>query len=329
MGLPLCGGKVPDASYGTLDGQQPRIIRTKLPDNTAFDPNLQLPEPEGINLTTEMKELLRTDYSAAPCNGDQDWLRTFGNIVAEFKEHTGDSQKFTELWSVLEKGYPQIYSKVRPALVHLVNQAGFAQAPQWGAIELPSDGFYHRQGGRLPEEWRSRHKVKRDQEVAQIATILFLNNELTNKPFNGCSAVGLVKQVERDFTNYSNWLGLNYQYSRVSLEGNAVIRGENDEFAISTFDYSVVPMRQFRATLKEAFDSDGVFVTDYYFIHKLSKTVFFGSGRDTYITIVNSRGQFVALLIVTSYTCDRGNPWQLVRENLGNMKYWAELFRRS
>lgn len=156
--------------------------------------------------------------------------------------------------------------------------------------------------------------------MCQVITLAFTRGD--NRPQSASAAIRAFKKAERDLDCYGEWIGLtnNYQDDCTATIDPA----SKPASQIWELQYSVKGLpRKVHLVVRDHFDVDGTFITDYY-SHDSLWRVF--TGRDTYIPFYTSDNRFAALAVVTTLASDKSTDLlrNTIRQNLGNLKHWAQ-----
>jgi hypothetical protein len=333
----LCGGRVPDPGFSGVAGE---VQRSEAPTIGAagFDTRKSDLKFVGRDLAGELAELFDRELSVAPGASGDSTLRRAGDVLRELR---GSSSR-SETWDALKASQPAAHAALYPVLSELVEDAwarnvGIDQP--WGDdVGIKDDGLYTFPGtsqaraisSKMKPYWPRIGRVTQNPPVAQAAALIWPSEPRGAVPpvVSACAAATAVKRAERALDEYPAWVGLHNPYRRVGLIGNKEVQGPNRSFAVWDLSYTatgkvlaVSGEKTFDLKILERFDSSHRLVTEYY-----SEDERWGifTGTDTYLPVYASDGEFVALVVVTRFTCDGAdNVWRIVRENLGNLKLRA------
>ena len=320
--LPPCQGKIPAEPYRNKSGQPVSLHTEKVNATTQSRhfPNDQLPgkvlgQFSNVSWLSDELRILASEDFTKTYGAKESWQSNLGNILKEFRKHNDNPSETTRLRNELSEN-KNLNAKIGTWLHQLVNDKWF-YLPSWtGSKSQNDDGFYER----------------RTEGFAEVATLISWN---APQP-DACKAITGVKAAERHLGWYPRWRGLETTYDSVkAVEG--IKRSKDNSFVVSQTEFDTYYYYKgwfgffsgdygpvFRMKMLEYFYK-GLLTSVYYLLD--SQDEFTKSwGFDHYITVDDSEGNFVCLIIVTTYVCDPDGEKaaQYVREGLGNLKYWAE-----
>lgn len=290
-----------------------------------FDRDWLLPDGPGDRLNKqgpwfvgEMKALAARRHGK---EGDE--LRCLGDVLRRARTVERAPGWIQALMADVRRAQPELHRDLEPYLVAWLDDAELV-AGKWDPdSERARDGLVFVDAwdlrGERGEPWRS---LRGSRLVQQAAALVHADLET-------------LKEVENDYRAYPRRPGASYRW--IGAVPGSFVGGEDAELG----DFSALRLR-FRCSLPFPFggyscdlsilnrlDGDGHLVTD---IHSAHRDFLWLAGRDVFIPMYDSAGQWVATLLVRLFGFDlAGVPDRdahrraALRASLGNLKREAEV----
>lgn len=353
--VPVTGGKKLKRSHdGNIAGvmpmpglSKPTIISWEELTTKHYDLRRTLPKPRPQELTytegfiakhkvttIDLPRLMRTltvkVFSDPKYHAEEYWVKSFGNIIAEFKRVKSNPRETDALLDKLEKQYPEIYAEVTPYLQQLVRD-DFLYSSKWDPYKDESVKGKQNDGILFVDHWRIQADPSRlavwnenlgEHKVYQGAAIIYAD-------------IQTIKEMERDYANYFVQVGQEYMevypvqgsyYRGVDANGNDFMFMQNFLRNDLPFPYESA---SYIMNILEYYDADGIYNTDYYSDNK--EDLNWMAGRDVYFPILTMRNELVGNMIVTNLDFDIKNVPERdidrivgMKAGLGNMKRISE-----
>lgn len=352
--VPVTGGKKQArASDGKVDGVEmvaglgsAKPITWEEMAKSHFDMSHTLPYPRPqeltatqglgnkINTTVDigvaMKRFAAKKFDDPKYAANEEWVKSVGNIIAEFKAIKGNSKKTDELLAKLQTTYPVIYAEIQSYLVQLVRD-DFIYSAKWDPYKDESVKGKQNDGILFVDQWVIQNDPSRnpiwnkdpgEHKVYQGATLIYAD-------------VQTIKEMEKDYAKYFDQIGQNYL--EVYPVPNTYFRGidakGNDFVRMDLFLRNDLPFpfdsAAYVMNILEHYSDDGYLLADYYSDNKADLN--WMAGRDLYIPITTTKGELVGNMLVTVLDFDiKSVPERDIdriismKAGLGNMKRISE-----
>lgn len=353
--VPITGGKkLKVTDKGDVAGVEPmpgiskhQTVSWETLTGKYFDLKRTLPEPKPqelistrgmmkkevvstIDLPKMMRSLHQKSFTDAKYGANEEWVKSFGNIVNAFKQIKGNAKKTDALLTKLSNQYPAIYKEVSAYLPQLVRD-DFLYSKKWDPYKDESVKGKQNDGILFVDHWYmqadpKRHKVWNENlgehKVYQAAAVLYAD-------------LNTIKEMERNYANYFSQVG--QDYLEVYPVPNSLYRGVdnrgNEFYRMNLFLRNDLPFPYDSASyvmnICEHYLEDGTLVADYYSENR--DDLNWMAGRDTYYKIETTKNELVGWMIVTTLDFDIKNVPERdidrivsMKAGLGNMKRISE-----
>jgi hypothetical protein len=304
---------------------EPREVSWEAACREGLRPAEVLPWASGgaeLSLHEAMQELVGLRFEKREGDEEEVYARSFGDLIAAAGKLRDRPRAQKLLLERLERTRPDVWAKVERWLPDLV-QDRFVRSAEWDpAVERDDDGFAFGTaieiGGPSLPKWR---EVEGSKVVQQAATLVFAD-------------LVALETAENDYRTYYDHVGASYE-TLIPVPGS-YLRGEcPDErpFAMLRLRFTAdlpFPFSSYTCDLDilKRIGADGCLEawseargTDFYWL----------AGAVAYLPVLDSEGEFVALLLVRQLGFDlRGVPdgdsdrRTSLRGLLGNLKRRAE-----
>ena len=291
---------------------------------------LQKREITTVDLPRFMKNFTQKTFTDPKYKANEEWVKSFGNIINEFKLAKGNQRQTEKLINQLKKQYPLIYKELDPYLVQLVRD-DFLYSTKWDPYKDESVKGLKNDGILFVDHWYMKKNPNRhnrwnqnlgEHKVYQGAAILYAD-------------VQTIKEMEKDYAKYFSQVGQDYlevypvmnsYFYGLDPRGNEFLRMElflrNDlPFPYESASYIM--------NILEHYDNEDYLLADYYSSNQ--EDLNWMAGRDTYIPIKTTQGKLVGNMIVTVLDFDIKNVPERdidrivsMKAGLGNMKRISE-----
>lgn len=304
----------------------PRPIEWGALGEDQFDRAWCLPDPrraDGRDLLEEMRTLVALEFEATDREGRR--MRSFGDLVRVAREL--DPSERVAWLDALETRPPTILRDWGAGLRQLILDDELRSSDWEPSDDLDRDGLVTAETwdmrGEESEPWtRIRVRPRMEQAAALVHADL-----------------ATIKAVENDYRLYPNNAGADYEEIFPLAETYRVGRDPSDRpFSTLTIRFRCdlpFPFGGYTTVLDilSRFDEDGTLVTD---IHSASDDFHWLAGRDVFLPVESSDGEWVTTLVVRHFGFDLDgvpdkskNRREALRGTLGNLKRNAEAAWRA
>lgn len=320
---------------------------------TFFEMGKSLPEPTADELQYEeggfSKKTIRTqditkvfaalyakDFSDAKygniAEGER-WLKSFGQIIAHFRDLKGKPAETKATLGMIREKYPKIWNEVSEVLPSLV-QNDFLYSSAWNPWKEESVAGANNDGLYFLPFWKIKPVASRDP---------FWRSELSDpKVYQGgviiFGSLGDIKRVERDYRLYPKHVKMGY-FAAAPIENSYWVgmdeRG-NEFTALEVFFRQDLPFpydsTRYAMKLFDHYNAQNLYVSEYYSSNRIDLN--WMAGRDTFFPLKNDKAETFAYLISTELGFDirnlpEGDKDRLlsIRGSWGNIKRIVEGLR--
>ncbi|MFT7669807.1 MAG: hypothetical protein ACI8X5_002514 [Planctomycetota bacterium] len=288
-----------------------------------FDRKWILPEPRtvpGPNLLAEMRSLIALRFDILAPDGNR--YRCFGDLVAAANDlnHQARQDWLDLLAPVLSADFENDLGKlIFDERLH---------SEEW----KPSKSHAH-DGLLLGSSWNMEREKKGPWSEVDVRPLMeqaaiLLRADLAN-----------VKSIENDYRAYPDNVGMDYE-EIYPVDGSYFVGSDSDSRPFSTLSLRFrcdlpFPFTTYSTLLRilNRFDESGVLYTD---IYSTSNDFYWMAGRDVFLPVTTTDGEWVAFLLVRHFGFDLdGVPdgsddrQEALRSSLGNLKRNSERLYRN
>jgi hypothetical protein len=318
----------------SLQAQQidkaPRPIDWKEFAGKQIDPSWILPERSraaGGNFLQEMRKLASLKMPKASVAQDGEVIANFGDAVKIFFEAKKKGQSLAGALKKLEARHPEVKKRLNDTFRQLVVDDGLFKKSWLPESNWDDDGIYMAPTWDLGNEplkpWST---LDGTVEVNQAAALYFAD-------------LDAIKAAENDYRSYPKRPGA--EYEAIYAKRGSYVSGFDPKrrpfTALEAYFRQDLPFpfSDYECDLEiyNTLDSTGALATH---VYSKSEDFYYLVGRDVFIPVRTSRGEWVGMLVARAFGFDlRGVPddrdarQQGMRAGLGNLKRESEaLFRK-
>lgn len=264
---------------------------------------------------------------------DEDWVRSFGDMMLYFKNLRGKAPETEKALETLKTKYPAIWSEVSDVIPQLVRN-DYLYSEKWDPYQTSTVKGKDGDGILFFDYWKMQPNPAR--------SALWNNNPEEHHVYQAgvfiYATLQDIKSHERNFKEYLEYVGMGNL--EVAMIGNSYIRGtddKGDEFmGMEVWNAGALPWpynpAAYAMKMFDYYNAKGQYVCEYYSENRADLN--YMAGRDTYLEVKDSKNQPVGWLISTELDFDiKGLPEGdkdriiTIRGNWGNIKLIVEGFK--
>ncbi len=285
-----------------------------------FDRRWTLPAPRtvpGRDLLVEMQNLLSLRFDAEGANGTR--YRCFGDLVRASRDLAVDERR--SWYAELERAAPELCSDWGAGLTELLFDHRLRSERWRPSKDYNADGFLIADSWDMRGEGAPWSDLDVEPLTEQCATLMRAD-------------LASIKAAENDYRVYLDNIGTNYD-EIFPVDGSYFVGDDPGGRPFSTLTIRFrsdlpFPFSSYstRLAILNRFDGAGVLHTD---IYSTSSDFQWLAGRDVFLPVATSDGEWIAFLLVRHFGFDLdgvpdgpNNRDEAIRCSLGNLKRNAE-----